>query len=82
MDLVIEAKKVEVEAAYNPYSGPEVVVELTAVKSTCDAILAQLDDDEILDYVISNIYPRDILEEMEIYDITSFMESKGFEVTT
>ncbi len=82
MDLVIEAKKVEVEAAYNPYSGPEVVVELTEVKSTVDALLDQLDDDDILDYVISNLHPRDILGEMEIYDITSFMESKGFEVTS
>ncbi|CEF89147.1 hypothetical protein [Pseudomonas phage vB_PaeM_PAO1_Ab17] len=82
MDLVIEAKKVEVEAAYKPYSDPEVVVELTEVKSTVDALLDQLDDDDILDYVISNLHPRDILGEMEIYDITSFMESKGFEVTS
>ncbi|ADX32164.1 hypothetical protein PAK_P30150 [Pseudomonas phage PAK_P3] len=82
MELVIEAKKVEVEATYSPYSGPEVTVELSGVKSTVDALLDQLDDDDILDYVISNIHPRDILGEMEVYDITSFLESKGFEVTT
>ncbi|QEM41070.1 hypothetical protein [Pseudomonas phage vB_PaeM_RP7] len=82
MELVIEAKKVEVEATYSPYSRPEVTVELSGVKSTVDALLDQLDDDDILDYVISNIHPRDILGEMEVYDITSFLESKGFEVTT
>ncbi|QIQ63925.1 hypothetical protein Epa17_00127 [Pseudomonas phage Epa17] len=82
MELVIEAKKVEVEATYNPYSGPEVTVEMSGVKSTVDALLDQLGDDDILDYVISNVHPRDILGEMEVYDITSFLESKGFEVTT